>query len=143
MLHKIFALAVSGVFIGFTGAAVAHDMAERGAEMGAEMGAAMAMPAPTLAEAGPAQIAATDANAVTIDNFAFGPAAITVAAGTKVTWTNRDDEPHTVASADDPKVFKSGPLDTGDSFSFTFDRPGTYRYFCSIHPHMTGTVVVK
>jgi plastocyanin len=126
MLHKIFAVAVSGVFIGFTGAALAHDMAD------------MAMPA-----AAPAQIAATAPDAVTIDNFAFGPAAITVAAGTKVTWTNRDDEPHTVTSADDPKLFKSAALDTGDSFSFTFDKPGTYRYFCSIHPHMTGTVVVK
>ncbi len=131
MLHKIFALAVSGVFVGFTGAALAHDMAD------------MAMPAPTLAQAAPAQLAATAPNSVTIDNFAFGPAAMTVAAGTKVTWTNRDDEPHTVVSADDPRVFKSGALDTGDSFSFTFDRPGTYRYFCSIHPHMTGTVVVK
>jgi plastocyanin len=131
MLHKIYALAIGGVFIGFTGAALAHDMAD------------MAMPAPTLVEAGPAQIAATAPNAITIDNFAFGPAAITVAAGTKVTWTNRDDEPHTVVSADDPKLFKSSALDTDDSFSFTFDKPGTYRYFCSIHPHMTGTVVVK
>jgi plastocyanin len=126
MLHKIFALAVSGLFVGFAGAALAHDMAE------------MAMPA-----AAGTQLAATEPNAVTIDNFAFGPAAITVAAGTKVTWTNRDDEPHTVVSADDPKLFKSGALDTDDNFSFTFDKPGTYRYFCSIHPHMTGTVVVK
>lgn len=133
MLHKIFAIAVSGVFIGFTGAALAHDMAD------------MAMPAPMLAEAALAQTqtAAIEPNTVTIDNFAFGPAAITVAPGTKVTWTNRDDEPHTVTSVDDPKPFKSGALDTGDSFSFTFDKPGTYRYFCSIHPHMTGTVVVR
>jgi plastocyanin len=126
MLHKIFAIAVSGVFIGFAGAALAHDMAN------------MAMPA-----AAPAQIAATEPNTVTIDNFAFGPAVMTVAVGTKVTWTNRDDEPHTVVSADDPRAFKSGALDTGDGFSFTFDKPGTYRYFCSIHPHMTGTVEVK
>lgn len=133
MLHKIFAIAVSGVFVGFTGAALAHDMADMGANMGAEM----LMPAA-------AQTAALEpANAVTIDNFAFGPAAITVAAGTKVTWTNRDDEPHTVVSADQPRPFKSGALDTGDSFSFTFDKPGTYRYFCSIHPHMTGTIVVQ
>ncbi len=135
MLHKIFALAVSGVFVGFTGAALAHDMMD--------MGADLVMPAPTLAQAAPAQLAATEPDAVTIDNFAFGPAAITVAPGTKVTWTNRDDEPHTVVSADDPRAFKSGALDTGDNFSFTFDKPGTYRYFCSIHPHMTGTVVVK
>jgi plastocyanin len=131
MLHKIFALAVSGVFVGFTGAALAHDMAD------------MVMPVPTQAPAAAAQLAATEPNAVTIDNFAFGPGAITVAPGTKVTWTNRDDEPHTVVSADDPRTFKSGALDTGENFSFTFDKPGTYRYFCSIHPHMTGTVVVK
>ena len=128
MLHKLFAIAVSGVFVGFTGAALAHDMAHMGAEM--------AMPAAV-------QTAAVEPNAVAIDNFAFGPAAITVAAGTKVTWTNRDDEPHTVVSADEPRPFKSGALDTGDSFSFTFDKPGTYRYFCSIHPHMTGTIVVR
>jgi plastocyanin len=126
MLHKIFAVAVSGVFVGFSGAALAHEMAD------------MATPA-----AAAAQLAATDANAVTIDNFAFGPGAITVAPGTKVTWTNRDDDPHTVVSADEPRVFKSGALDTDDSFSFTFDKPGTYRYFCSIHPHMTGAVVVQ
>jgi plastocyanin len=131
MLHKIFALAVSGVFVGFTGAALAHDMAD------------MVMPVPTQAPAAAAQLAATEPNAVTIDNFAFGPGAITVAPGTKVTWTNRDDEPHTVVSADNPRTFKSGALDTGENFSFTFDKPGTYRYFCSIHPHMTGTVVVK
>jgi plastocyanin len=128
MLHKLFAIAASGVFIGFTGAALAHDMAD--------MGANMAMPV-----AAPAAAAAP--NTVTIDNFAFGPATVTVAVGTKVTWTNRDDEPHTVVSADDPRAFKSGALDTGDSFTFTFDKPGTYKYFCSIHPHMTGTVVVK
>jgi len=96
-----------------------------------------------MAAAAPVQTAAIEPNTVTIDNFAFGPAAITVAPGTKVTWTNRDDEPHTVTSADDPKVFRSAALDTNDSFSFTFDKPGTYRYFCSIHPHMTGTIVVK
>ena len=87
--------------------------------------------------------APSEPNAVNIDNFAFGPATITVAAGTKVTWTNRDDEPHTVTSADDPKLFRSAALDTNDSFSFTFDKPGTYRYFCSIHPQMTAMVVVK
>jgi plastocyanin len=87
--------------------------------------------------------AAAAANAVVIDDFRFGPAVLTVAVGTKVTWTNDDSDPHTVTSAADPKLLKSPPLDTGDSFAFTFDKPGTYRYFCSIHPHMQGTIVVQ
>ena len=78
---------------------------------------------------------------VKIDNFSFGPAALTVTAGTTVTWTNRDDIPHTVVNPD--KVFKSKVLDTDEKFSFTFSTPGTFTYFCSIHPKMTGTVVVK
>jgi len=81
------------------------------------------------------------ASAVTIDNFSFSPAEVTVAAGTTVTWTNNDDIPHTVASVD--KKFKSQALDTGDKFSFTFRDPGTYEYFCSIHPKMVGKIVVK
>ena len=85
---------------------------------------------------------AADAN-VTIDNFAFSPAQITVAPATKVTWSNRDDIPHTVTDAGEPRAFKSPPLDTGDTFSHVFSAPGTYHYFCSIHPHMRGTVVVK
>jgi plastocyanin len=93
-------------------------------------------PRPALSEQ--AQSAAA---AVKIDNFSFGPQEITVAAGTKVTWTNRDDIPHTVVSTSD--LFKSKALDTDDQFSFTFNKPGTYEYFCSIHPKMTGRVVVK
>jgi plastocyanin len=80
---------------------------------------------------------------VVIDDFAFGPAALTVAAGTRVEWTNRDGEPHTVVSADTPARFKSDALDTGDRFAVVFDKPGTYKYFCSVHPQMTGAVVVK
>lgn len=78
---------------------------------------------------------------VKIDNFSFGPAAITVPAGTTVTWTNRDDIPHTVVSNDG--VFKSKALDTDEKFSFTFTKPGTYPYFCSVHPKMTGKVTVQ
>jgi plastocyanin len=78
---------------------------------------------------------------VKIDNFVFGPAAITVAAGTTVTWINRDDIPHTVVSTE--KVFKSKVLDTDEKFSFTFTKPGEYPYFCSIHPKMTGKVIVQ
>lgn len=77
---------------------------------------------------------------VKIDNFSFGPAELTVPVGTTVTWTNRDDIPHTVVSID--KLFKSKVLDTDEKFSFTFSKAGTYPYFCSIHPKMTGKVVV-
>jgi plastocyanin len=80
---------------------------------------------------------------VKIDNFSFTPATLTVAVGTTVTWTNRDDIPHTVVSTDDPKAFKSKVLDTDEKFSYTFTKAGAYPYFCSVHPKMTGTVVVK
>ena len=104
---------------------------------------ALAAPCAILALAGaaPAPTAATAAK-VTIGNFTFGPAALTVRPGTTVTWLNGDDIPHTVVAAD-LKSFRSKPLDSGDSFAFTFTRPGTYAYFCSIHPHMTGKIVVK
>lgn len=81
------------------------------------------------------------AAAVTIDNFTFSAASLNVSVGTTVTWTNSDDVPHTVTSA--TKVFKSPPLDTGESFSYTFKTAGTFEYFCSLHPHMTGKIVVK
>ena len=76
-----------------------------------------------------------------IDNFTFVPARLTVKAGTTVTWRNEDDIPHTIASA--ARLFKSKALDTDDSFSFTFTEPGTYEYFCSLHPRMTATIVVE
>lgn len=72
--------------------------------------------------------------------FMFAPTALTVAAGTTVAWKNMDPEPHTVASIDG--AFRSGALDQGESFTFTFAKPGTYRYVCSIHPQMTGTIIV-
>ncbi len=78
---------------------------------------------------------------VQIDQYAFLPQRVTVKAGTTVTWTNDDDDSHTVASSS--KLFKSKALDTADKFSFTFTTPGTYDYFCSLHPHMTGAVVVE
>lgn len=76
-----------------------------------------------------------------IDNFTFNPPKITVKAGTTVTWTNEDDIPHTVTASN--LTFKSKALDTGDGFSFKFSTPGTYTYFCSLHPHMTGSIVVE
>ena len=82
------------------------------------------------------------AAAVAIDNFTFNPQTLTVKAGTTVTWTNKDDIPHGIAVTNN--AFKrSQALDTDDSFSFTFTTPGTYQYFCYIHPHMTGAIVVE
>ncbi len=77
---------------------------------------------------------------VVIKSFAFGPQGLTVKVGTKVTWVNQDVEPHTVVSSDNK--FTSEALDTGDRFSVTFDTAGTYGYFCTLHPHMTGVVTV-
>jgi plastocyanin len=78
---------------------------------------------------------------VKIDNFVFGPQTLTVPVGATVTWTNKDDIPHTTVSTDG--VFKSKVMDTEDKFSYTFDKPGTYSYYCTIHPKMTGKVVVQ
>ena len=82
------------------------------------------------------------ASAVGIDNFTFGPQTLTVKAGTTVTWTNKDDIPHGIAWTNNAFA-KSKALDTDDSYSFTFTTPGTYQYFCYIHPHMVGTIVVE
>ena len=79
--------------------------------------------------------------AVKIDNFTFTPQRVTVKAGTTITWINHDDIPHAVASS--AKAFKSKVLDTDDKFSFTFTTAGSYEYFCFLHPHMTGTIVVE
>ncbi|HEV2488376.1 MAG TPA: cupredoxin family copper-binding protein [Candidatus Acidoferrales bacterium] len=77
---------------------------------------------------------------VEIKDFAFAPATITVPVGAKITWVNKDEEPHTVVSTD--HVFLSKALDTDEQFSFTFDKPGTYEYFCSVHPRMTARIIV-
>jgi plastocyanin len=90
---------------------------------------------------GVALAAGPAATAVTIDNFTFAPNPITVAAGTTVTWTNDDDIPHTVRAVDGS--FHSKAMDSADSYSFTFTKPGVYSYFCSLHPKMVGKVVVK
>ena len=83
----------------------------------------------------------SDTTEVKIDNFSFGPGTLTVPVGTTVTWTNRDDIPHTAVSTEG--VFKSKVMDTDERFSYTFAKPGTFSYFCSIHPKMTGKVVVQ
>src|SRR5437016_7939889 len=86
-----------------------------------------------------AKSAGSATGAVKIDNFSFAPTIVTVPVGTTVTWTNRDDIPHTVVS--DDKVFKSKVLDTDEKFSYTFTKPGAYPYFCSVHPKMTARIV--
>lgn len=90
-------------------------------------------PAAARADAAPPIVIAKD--------FMFAPGTITIKAGASVTWKNTDDEPHTVVS--DTGLFRSGALDTNESFSFRFDKPGTYHYACSIHPRMVGTIVVQ
>jgi plastocyanin len=88
----------------------------------------------------PATNASADDMEVHIDNFTFQPPDLTVKTGTTVTWTNRDDIPHTIVSAG---KFRSKTLDTDDKFSFTFTTAGDYKYFCSLHPHMTGMIKVE
>ena len=127
-MMKLLGIVVAGLLVGAGGMALAHNMA------GTPDMAGMVQPAE--------QVAAAEPNTVTIDNFAFGPSPLTVAVGTTVTWVNHDEEPHTVVNPGN-KLFKSGALDTDDKFTFTFDKAGTYQYFCSIHPYMTGTVIVK
>jgi amicyanin len=85
--------------------------------------------------------AAADGRQVVVDNFSFTPATAAVPVGTTVTWTNHDDIPHNVVSPE--QKFKSPVLDTDETFSHTFDAAGTYKYYCSIHPRMTGQVVVR
>ena len=94
--------------------------------------------APHSAVAEPAATAETE---VKIDNFTFVPQRVTIKPGTTVTWINEDDIPHAIASTG--KAFRSKVLDADDKFSFTFTTAGTYEYFCSLHPHMTGTIVVE
>ena len=83
------------------------------------------------------------AEQITIDHFTYSPSRLTVAAGTTVTWVNRDDVPHTATSTKKARAFDSGTLDTDQKFSHLFSQPGTYDYFCAVHPHMTGQVIVK
>jgi plastocyanin len=108
--------------------------------------AAPAMIATVMLFAGSANVQANDqppaANAaVKIDNFVFGPQTITVPVGATVTWTNADDIPHTSVSTEG--VFKSKVLDTDEKFSYTFTKAGTYPYYCTIHPKMTGKIIVQ
>ena len=89
----------------------------------------------------PSVAESSDAAKIVVKDFTFNPTPLTVKAGSTVIWTNMDDEPHTVVS--DTGVFKSGGMDTNESFSHKFDKPGTYHFTCSIHPRMVGTIVVQ
>jgi plastocyanin len=111
---------------------IARKLCAAAALAAAVLAAAITLPAVS------AQAAETK---VIIDRFTFTPQRVTVKAGATVTWVNDDDVPHTVASS--AKLFKSKALDTSDKFSFTFTTPGVYEYFCSVHPHMTGAIVVE
>jgi plastocyanin len=79
---------------------------------------------------------------ITIKEYKYVPATLNMMAGTKVTWVNQDDVPHTIIDSSPSKTFHSAALDTNDSYSFTFAKPGTYHYFCTLHPTMVGTIVV-
>lgn len=118
--------------------AAAAGMAIAAERAAADSPAAMhAMVMPASAPSGPP----VNTNSVAIHNFAFSPAAITVAPGTTVTWANQDNEPHTIVMVD--QSFRSTPMDTGDHTTHTFTAPGQYRYFCGLHPQMTGVVIVR
>jgi plastocyanin len=101
----------------------------------------MDMPAKPSPAAGKDTPTPATVNQVMVENFSFQPGTLTVKAGTTVTWVNHDDEPHTVN--ENNKTFKSGTLDTDAKFSYKFTSPGTYSYFCSLHPRMTGQIIVK
>ncbi len=88
-----------------------------------------------------AQMVSAASARVEIKDYEYFPATLTVPVGTTVTWISHDDEPHTVTSSE--KVFASPGLDADEAFSYTFSRPGTYAYYCALHPHMTGTIIAK
>jgi plastocyanin len=109
-------------------------MSRRPAMLTLWLGLAAAVPARAVDPAGPAAT-------IEIRDFAFAPRTLTIVVGTTVTWRNRDEEPHTVRGTDE--VVRSGALDQNEAYSFRFDKPGTYHYGCSIHPQMSGTIVVQ
>ena len=104
-------------------------------------GGSLALATKPLAQTPEAAAPITTAAEVRADNFTFSPPTLTVTAGTTVTWVNGDDIPHTIAAKD--RSFRSKTLDTDGRFSFTFMTPGQYDYFCSLHPHMVGKIVVN
>ena len=135
-LSLLMMLALVGLFI--TACSFSDDTAA--SEESASHMSDMNMPAKPLSQMS-TENATAIADEVVIQNFAFQPSTLTVKAGTKVTWVNRDDEPHTATDTD--KRFGSKALDTGDRFSMEFTHAGTYNYYCALHPKMTGQIIVK
>jgi plastocyanin len=107
--------------------------------LGADGGFAQQQPASQ--QPVPQQVATTNDAEISIQNFQFVPAILTVKAGTSVTWVNRDEEPHNVVSLE--RMFRSKAIDGGDKFSVVLDNPGTFNYLCAVHPHMRGKIVVE
>ena len=95
------------------------------------------------AAAEPADESGGPVQEIVIDNFTFSPATVTIVPGTRVTWVNHDDVPHTATSTSKPKLFDTGTLDTDAKYAHVFTEPGTYNYFCAVHPKMTGQIIVK
>ena len=139
-IMRVYSASVAVILVVVIGGAAWLRQPASGKEQEANEAAPATQPAPPPAPA-PAD-AASNAK-VMIDNFNFKPRELTVPVGATVTWVNQDDVPHTATSAASPRVFDSKALDTDDKFSFKFNKPGTYRYYCKIHTHMTGTVIVK
>ncbi|MGA2231085.1 MAG: cupredoxin family copper-binding protein [Tepidisphaeraceae bacterium] len=133
---QVFAITVSVVF---TGIGFQRAMAQLPSESPVPA-ADTSYASPSQPTSQPAAQAAVD---VKIENFAFEPNELQIAVGTTVTWQNADDVPHTATAKGEDPAFDSGPLDTDDKFSFTFSKPGTYAYYCKVHPHMTGVITVK
>jgi plastocyanin len=105
--------------------------------------AAMSLLGANNLHADPATTQKADSALVKIEDFAFEPKVLTITVGTTVTWTNADDVPHTATAKGDSPLFDSKALDTDDKFSFAFTKPGTYDYYCKVHPHMSGAIIVK
>jgi plastocyanin len=117
-------------------------IAAAGLAMAALLGPSMSLQAAQAqTPASATRLANVEGPQVTIDNFSFSPATLTVPRGTTVTWTNQDDMVHTVTAAD--RAFSSTGLEAGDTYAHTFTAPGTYTYFCALHPRMTATVIVQ
>jgi plastocyanin len=114
-----------------------------GALRGVMIGAWLAFGAAADPAATPSSVRNDHDVQIVIGNFAFEPSTLTVSAGAVVTWRNEDDAPHTVIGTDAESPIRSPPLDSDERYSITLTKPGTYRYFCSLHPHMTGTVIVE
>ncbi len=138
--------AVSGLGALLIAAACTTDFMSniRSASANSAMAAAAAASVPSASPATSAtSVASTQHSAITIDNYKFHPAVLTVAKGTTVVWINKDDDVHTIKSKDGPQTLQSRALETGARYGFTFDHPGTYHYICTVHPYMHGVIVVR